>query len=92
MSDPITGLLIQIKADASQAIAQLQAVAGATKQVTAATAAVSPVATAAASAVTATGKAATEAGQHFAGMSYYFRSGIDQIRFALMGGGARAGF
>ena len=35
---------------------------------------------------------AAAAGQHIAGMAYYFRSGIDSIRMAAMGGGARAGF
>ena len=45
-----------------------------------------------ASATGAIGKSAEEAGVHVAGMSYYFRSGMDQIRFALAGGGARAGF
>lgn len=38
------------------------------------------------------GQEAAKAGEHVAGMSYYFRSGIDSIRFALAGGGERALF
>jgi hypothetical protein len=38
------------------------------------------------------GAEAEKAGAHVAGMSYYFRSGIDSIRFAMAGGGQRAGF
>lgn len=35
---------------------------------------------------------AAKASEHIAGMAYYFRSGIDAIRFAAAGGGERAGF
>lgn len=35
---------------------------------------------------------ANNAGTRMAGMSYYFRSAMDSVRFALAGGGARAGF
>lgn len=38
------------------------------------------------------GQSAQQAGAHFAGMSYYFRSGIDSIRYAAAGGGDRAAF
>jgi len=38
------------------------------------------------------GKDAAQASEGIRGMSYYFRSSIDQIRFAAAGGGARAAF
>ena len=38
------------------------------------------------------GKAADGAGTHIAGMSYYFRSAMDTVRLAAMGGGDRAAF
>lgn len=57
-----------------------------------AAAAIRDFATGAGAAVKSIGGAADETGAHIAGMSYYFRSAIDQIRFAAMGGGPRAAF
>ncbi|MGH7979844.1 MAG: hypothetical protein ACREE6_10750, partial [Limisphaerales bacterium] len=92
MDDAITGLVIQIKADAAQAIAQLKAVATGTTAIGQGAASVTGPMAAASAAVTKIGKDAETAVGHIAGMSYFFRSSMDQVRFALMGGGARAGF
>jgi hypothetical protein len=92
MSDVITTLLVQIKGDASSAVRALRDFAMAsTTTATQVTVAQKTMADAG-SAATAMGKDVEAAGKHVAGMSYYFRSGMDQIRFALMGGGERAGF
>ena len=79
MSNPIT---ITVTAETVQAAAALQKLAAQGsvnfKQLQAAAAGL--------------GKSADEAGTHIAGMSYYFRSAMDSIRLAAMGGGDRAAF
>jgi hypothetical protein len=87
MSDVITSLLIQIKADATQAIQALKNIAMGTTQVSQAAASASASASAVSNALTQTGQAAEKASGHIRGLTYYFRSGMDSMRFALMGGG-----
>jgi hypothetical protein len=86
MSDVISSLLIQIKVDATQAIQALKNVATGTTQVGQAAAAANASASSVSSALKQTGQAAEEASGHIRGLTYYFRSGMDSMRFALMGG------
>jgi len=87
MSDVITSLLIQIKADATQAIQTLKNVATGTTQVSQAAASANVSASAVSNSFRQTGQAAEEASGHIRGLTYYFRSGMDSMRFALLGGG-----
>lgn len=82
MADTITSLIIQIRAESAQAIADVKNfVAQSTGQLKMVE-----------NETTQLGEAAQKTGVHVAGMSYYFRGGVDSIRAVFAGGGARAGF
>lgn len=85
MSDAITNLLIQIKADATSALQAFKNVVTGTTQVQQSAAAAAPAITQVTAAVAQAGQAAHTAGGHIAGLTYYFRSFFDSIRFAMLG-------
>jgi hypothetical protein len=85
MSDAITTLLVQIKGDATSAVQALKDFATAnTTAATQVTVAQKTMASAGASAA-AMGQELEKAGKHVGGMSYYFRSFFDSMRFAMLG-------
>lgn len=85
MSDVISSLLIQIKADATSALVAFKNVATGTTQVTQTAAAAAPALAAVNQQVAQAGEVAQRASGHIAGMSYYFRSFFDSMRFAMLG-------
>lgn len=87
MSDPVSTLLIQIRADATQALQALKSIATGTTQVSQAAVAANVSAATVSTSLTQAGQEAEKASGHIRGLTYYFRSGMDSMRFALLGGG-----
>lgn len=77
--------MIQIKADATSAIQAFKNVATGVQQVEQAATVAAPATAAVSQTIIQAGKAAQKAGGHIAGMSYYFRSFFDSMRFAMLG-------
>lgn len=86
MSDAITTLLVQIKGDATSAVQALKDFATASTTASTQVNIAKTTINSAGGAVNQLGKQTEQAGAHIKGLTYYFRSGMDSIRFALMGG------